>query len=341
MLDAPAPLARRTFRDEALEQAFRRDGVVATPLLGADEVVALRAAFSQLRADDGFAPAPVRGPTYHCSFLDSNRAYRRRTFELLVAAMAPHVERLLADFTILQCNFYVKPPGRGDFGLHQNWPALASLDDVTVTLWCPLVDVSAQNGAVGVVPGSHKILPHVQGPATRSYFAGLEQAIIDEGLVRTMALKAGEAAIFDDGIIHGSPPNLSDTARVAAQLICGPADAVPVFFRDAGDDLFEIVEADPEFWLNHDSKDLLGRPPHWRSLGWVRSRNRRIETLAELKALLRRGDEIRRHGIALEPAAPPPGPGPKPGAARPHEDGDAIGSAASTRRWWSRGRSNS
>jgi hypothetical protein len=298
------PMSRRTLRDEGLQHAFDRDGFVTTPLLDKAEAEALRTAMAQLRPEDGFAPeGRWHRISYHCSFLDRSRDYRRRAFELGVAALGGAVERLLSGFSIIQANFYVKPAGRGHFGLHQNWPLLTSLDDVSVTIWCPLVDLTEENGPLALVPGSHKLLPHVQGPDTRAYLDGLEPELVASGLVRTMRLEAGQGCIFDDSLIHGSAQNLSTAPRPAVQLICAPADATPVYYRNAGDGLFEMIEAQPEFWLSHDVEDLCTRPAHWTSLGFVRSRNRQVD-MAELKRLLASGDAGRRAGHPLEGLAP-------------------------------------
>jgi hypothetical protein len=239
--------------------------------------------------------------TYHCSFLDKNRSYRRAAFDLISSVFGSHISRLLNDYVILQCNFYVKPPGRGAFNLHQNWPATADLNETTVSIWSPLVDVTHENGAIGVVPGTHKIVPHVQGPKTASYFAGLETEMVARGMVETLQLRVGEAVIFDDGLIHGSPPNLTNEARYAVQLICAPADAVPAYYREAGDGVFELVHADAEFWLTNDAEDLLQRPPNWRSLGFVRSQNRQL-TLEEIARRIEEGDTVRASGLFLQPA---------------------------------------
>jgi hypothetical protein len=198
----------------------------------------------------------------------------------------------------------VKPPGRGAFNLHQNWPATADLNETTVSIWSPLVDVTQENGAIGVVPGSHKIVPHVQAPRTASFFEEIEADLISCGMVETLQLRAGEAVIFDDGLIHGSPPNLTSEARYAVQLICAPADALPTYYREAGEDVFELIHADAEFWLTNDPEDLLGRPANWRSLGFVRSQNRQL-TLEEVTQRIKDGEKLRAAGFFLEPASIP------------------------------------
>lgn len=310
-LDAPTDPARREIlRDPHIQQTFWKAGWVTMPMLAEAEVEALTTAIDALQPDDRFDPGDPawRAVSYHCSFLDTNLDYRRRAFTLVSRLFAPHVARVLLGFRIVQCNIYVKPPGRGEFGLHQNWPATTDLDETTVSIWCPLVDTSPHNGGICVVSGSHKILPHVQAPSTPSYFAGLEAQLWSSGLVESLSLPAGAAVIFDDGLIHGSRTNLSAAPRFAVQLICAPTESTPAYYRDLGDGRFEVVRADVDFWLENHVGDLGAGRADWEVLGVVESRNRPVG-FEEFQDLLARGDEIRRTALRLEPArADPAGP---------------------------------
>lgn len=276
-------MQRRVFLDDECDAHFKERGFVRLPLLTGDEVEALKRRIDVLRPDDSFAPEGRR-VTFHCSFLDTNKQYRRQVWDLLEPLFRPIIDKHLSGFRALQCNIYVKPPGRGYFIMHQNWPALDNLDDTSLTLWCPLVDADETNGVLRLIPGSHKLLPHVQGPESLSFLETVDGL---DDVIESLPFKAGEGVIFDDSLLHGSEPNRSDDARFALQLILVPEDAVPTFhFRD-GDDRFELIEADTDFWLSYDASQLLSRQPEWKSLGFVANRNRRI-TPKEFKRLLSR-----------------------------------------------------
>jgi Phytanoyl-CoA dioxygenase (PhyH) len=293
---------RQVFQDAALQQAFEVEGLVSVPMLSASEVAALREEVTRLRPDDNFAPdGSGRGPSYHCSFLDSNRDYRRRVRDLVGAVFAPHVASVLAGYEILNCNFYVKPPGTGKFTIHQNWPALADLDDTTVTIWCPLGDTDTTNGTLQVVPGSHKLLPHIEAPGAEGYFAGFTEALIAQHL-KPIPVRAGDAIIFDDSLLHWSAANLSDSPRVAIQILCVPSDAMPVLFFRTSDTQFEIIEADSEFYLTNDASQLSTRQPHWRSVGTAPNRNRSLTyqqfvQILDAARMRRSGDAPTRRGL--------------------------------------------
>jgi hypothetical protein len=260
--------------DQGLQEQFEQDGFVRLPLLGKDEIQVLRAELRELRPHDRFIPDErTSGASYHCSFLDTNLAYRRQVSELLRRVFQPHVDRVLAGYEILNCNFYIKPPGKGEFTVHQNWPG-AELDVTTVTLWCPLVETRVENGAIRVVPGSQKLFPHIETAGVPGYFAGFAEKLKQRHL-EAIPMGAGEAIIFDDSLLHWSGANRSDEPRVAIQISCIPRGTTPLIFIPSGEG-FEKIAADAEFYLTNQASDLRARQPCWRSLGFVPSPNRRI-----------------------------------------------------------------
>ncbi|HEY7811215.1 MAG TPA: phytanoyl-CoA dioxygenase family protein [Allosphingosinicella sp.] len=266
------------------------------PMLSAEEVRFALASIAEMRPGDNFAPQATSW-TYHCSFLDTDLAYRREAWGLGTKLFVRFVEESFHDYRIIQSNIYVKPPGTGQFGLHQNWPATADLNETTLTLWCPLVDVDEENGVVQFLPGSHKLLPHVQGPQSESFFEDLIPDLRPH--LKWEPLPAGEGMIFDDALLHGSEPNRSATPRIAIQLILVPAESTPAFFYKVDDETFEIVRADWDFWLRHQHRDLLSRQPEWEHLAFVKSENRAV-SLSEFEALLAAGAEIQWRGLSLE-----------------------------------------
>lgn len=270
---------RQIFRDQALQDFYNPRGYIMAPMLTPDEVNNILSVLADMRPDDEFRPRSYDGKslTYHCSFVDSNRVYRRQVYNLISQHFTPHVNRILNGYRILNANFYVKPPGHGEFVIHQNWPAITDLDDTTLTIWCPLVDVIEQNGAIQVVEGSHKLFPHVETLKTPSYFKLFEQTLIDFYL-KSKPMKAGDSIIFDDGLIHWSANNNSDHPRIAIQILCIPENAQPAYwyYDENKPHQFELIEADTEFFLTNDIQDLRTRQAHWKSLGFAPNRNQVI-----------------------------------------------------------------
>lgn len=286
---------RQVFREPKLQAAYEPVGHATVDLLSPTEVQGLLDELATLRPDDNFSPRhrSGKGFTYHCSFLDSNRDYRRQVHALIARYFASHIERILNGYRILNGNFYVKPPHSGEFVVHQNWPAITDIEDTTVTLWCPLVDVVERNGALQVVSGSHKLLPHIEGMRNPPYFTNFRQTVIDKYL-EPVPMKAGEGIVFDDGLIHWSANNDSDFPRIAIQILCVPIDSQPAYWHydERHPERFELIDADSEFWMTTDVEALRTRDPRWKSLGFVPNRNRLL-TEEEFSALLADGERIR------------------------------------------------
>jgi hypothetical protein len=284
---------RKIFNHDLLENSFLETGYVRVPMLSESQVASILSEIGKMRPDDNFAPdgLGVVKCSYHCTFLDTNIDYKRQVYKLLQEVFTPLVDKYLAGYQLLSCNFYVKPAGTGEFSIHQNWPSISNLNDTTVTIWCPLIDVIESNGAIQVVEGSHKILPHIFTPGVAAYFGDFEQSLIDKYL-KPIPMSAGDAIIFDDSLIHWSGRNDSLQPRIAIQLLCTPIAATDTFFYPESESRFEMIRTDVDFYIETSMMQLMQHQPDWQSLGFVENQNRPI-TEEEFVELLKNGAEIR------------------------------------------------
>lgn len=313
--------------DPALDPEIATKGYVKVELLGPGELEVLREGFAQLRPADGWAPegTGLNRSTYHCTFLDEDTDYKRRASQLVHEVFGPALRRVIADHEILTSNFYVKPAGTGRFQIHQNWPTTQDLSLTTLTVWCPLHDVDELGGTLQVVPGSHKVVPDIAAPTDEPFFGDIEDELIAHHLV-PMPLRAGEALIFDDGLIHWSPENQREEPRRAVQIEMVPCGVTPILYhldRTGPEPRWELLAVDEEFFIEHSITEVIDRPGHLEAVGHAPYVNRKL-SVDELVSLLGRGDEIRahvyEHGTWPEPVAEPatvtldvvPGPGPGP-----------------------------
>ncbi len=115
-------------------------------------------------------------------------------------------------------HFFAKLPGDGKrVSWHQDasfWPLTPSK---TVTVWLAIDDVSAENAAMQVIPGTHRL---GQLPFTYSNLEEgnvLDQTVhaveaFDEKPV-SLEMKAGQISLHTDWLLHGSEPNRSPHRR--------------------------------------------------------------------------------------------------------------------------------
>lgn len=288
---------RQFFRNPDFQAAYDPLGYHTFDLLDPSEINGLLDGLSQLTPDDGFLHLHRNWKelTYHISLFDTNIDYRRQVYELISRYFNPHIENVLKDYRILSVNLIIKPPRSGVLAVHQDWPSISDIEDTVVNMWCPLVDVAEENGTLNVVPGSHKILPYVQGLKTPGYFKDFINEMISKYL-QPIPMKAGQVIVFDEGLIHWSANNHTDTPRIAIQIKCVPKDSTPAYWYldDKHPERFELIATDSDFWLRTDAKDLMQqRKSDWVSLGFAANQNR-IITEDEFVQLLKDGDRIRQ-----------------------------------------------
>lgn len=109
-------------------------------------------------------------------------------------------------------NFAVKKSKGAPFQPH--------IDDAHTTdqfrwfdFWIPLIDVDETNGVLYVLKRSHLLPLPIRGIGLPFPFLKFE-GLIQKNSTR-LKLRAGQALIFDDRIIHGSPENPTDIDRPA------------------------------------------------------------------------------------------------------------------------------
>jgi non-haem Fe2+, alpha-ketoglutarate-dependent halogenase len=87
-----------------------------------------------------------------------------------------------------------------------------------VTAWVAFTDSTAANGAMRVIPGSHKLdqVPHRDTFAAANLLSRGQEIMvdIDEHQAVMLQLAAGEMSLHHVRLIHGSDPNPSDDRRI-------------------------------------------------------------------------------------------------------------------------------
>ena len=100
-------------------------------------------------------------------------------------------------------------------------------------VWIPLIDITPTNGAMYVVPKSHKLahkeLPMMQKCFYRNY--------VDELVpfaTSPMLMKAGDLLVYNDRTIHGGYPNGTNEERPVIHFGVYPKGAKPQLVRSEG-----------------------------------------------------------------------------------------------------------
>lgn len=115
----------------------------------------------------------------------------------------------------------------GQYALHQDYPYwrdVAEDAERLVTVWVALDDSTVENGALEVLPGSHR---HGQAPGKESALEfernEIDEARLDTSGMRAVEVPAGGAVFFGPYLVHRSAPNRSDADRRALLYTYQPA----------------------------------------------------------------------------------------------------------------------
>jgi len=242
----------RLFKQDQHESDFERDGYVCIPFLGESQLTDLRNLYNRLTPDSRFNTQD-NSVSYHFSFLDPNRAYKKAVFDGVSAIVAPSLVQHFTPYSPLIINFVRKEPGLGEVPVHQNWNFVDESRYCSVSIWCPLVDVGPENGALEVIPGTHRLFRDLlRSPSIPWFFKRYKNVLLKEYL-QVVPVKAGQALIFDDSLIHYSKPNRGDYDRTVIQVIAIPEGAQAKHYYRKQSFLrstFYELDVDREFFLN-------------------------------------------------------------------------------------------
>jgi ectoine hydroxylase-related dioxygenase (phytanoyl-CoA dioxygenase family) len=209
------------FANKQINSQFELNGFVVLPLLNAEEIKYLNEAYNSnlFNNPEGF---------YSSSF-SINESVKLKLNSGIDAIVGPKVNQHFNSFKTLGCCYLSKAPGAiGQMPIHQDWTVVDETKFDSVTIWIPLQDVDEFNGAMQVIPGSHRFSDALRSPLFDNPLSEIENEIRKD--LQLITLKAGEALIFSQSLIHASPANQSNTNRLAVTFGLIPETADLLFY---------------------------------------------------------------------------------------------------------------
>ncbi|HWB64697.1 MAG TPA: phytanoyl-CoA dioxygenase family protein [Chitinophagales bacterium] len=234
------------FINPGTEKQIQENGFAIIPFANAAELDELKQFYALLPA------APAKGT--QVTMFNPSYNYRKMVDEKIKQVCAAKAAALFNNYEVLYTNFMVKEPGpEGDFPVHQDWTYVDETQHTSYALWIPTEDVDANNGALHVVKGSHKIITALRGPHVHEPFRNIS-AVLKEKYSFPVNLKAGEALVWDHRLVHFSNPNTSNKARVAFTLIMVPkgVEVMHCFgIHETNGTVVEKYRAGTEFYMQY------------------------------------------------------------------------------------------
>jgi ectoine hydroxylase-related dioxygenase (phytanoyl-CoA dioxygenase family) len=144
-----------------------------------------------------------------------------------VAELARHpaildpVESILGpDLMVWGCEFFIKEPMSPKFvSWHQDLTYWGLSDTAEVTAWVALSEATVANGAMRMVPESHRagIVPHRDTFAADNILSRGQEIAggVDESRAVDIVLRPGEMSLHHGRMFHASGPNLTAGRRIA------------------------------------------------------------------------------------------------------------------------------
>jgi hypothetical protein len=123
------------------------------------------------------------------------------------------------DILVWNASFFIKEPRNKSYvSWHQDLTYWGLDPADIVTAWIALSESTPENGAMRVIPATHKqdVVPHRDTFAADNLLSrGQEIAVeVDAGEAVTLALAPGEMSLHHVKLVHGSEPNPSDKRRI-------------------------------------------------------------------------------------------------------------------------------
>jgi non-haem Fe2+, alpha-ketoglutarate-dependent halogenase len=159
------------------------------------------------------------------------------------------------DLLCWSSNFFIKERESPAFvSWHQDSTYWGLDRPDVVSAWVAFTPASDANGAMRVIPGSHKLdqIAHRDTFAKHNLLTrGQEIAVdVDEREAVTIELEPGEMSLHHVRLVHGSPPNLSEDRRIGFAIRYVPTSVRQIVGTDSatlvrGADRFGHFEPEP------------------------------------------------------------------------------------------------
>ncbi len=238
---------RQLFKNIVQQHDYDRDGFVRHALLTPTEIDGLLAVYNQLNSG-------LEGSKFYTSHTSSDVEYKTKVDEAIQAILGPKFNDIFIDYKPVFGFYLVKAQGSETLHLHLDWQFTDERQHVGFNIWCPLVDVAKDNGALFAIPGSHKLIKVLRGYNTPNPVTFTTRPI-DEKQMVTLPLKAGEALIFDLRLLHGAWPNTLPQTRIAIGMVAIPQGADILHFwasKEAREHReVEVYKMEPSFYMHN------------------------------------------------------------------------------------------
>lgn len=215
---------RKILQNNSLNELLQKKGYVVVDLLDRKEIEYLKTNIDKYNTSIN--------NHFYTSFWSSDIMYKKNIDNLIMNIIGAKAVKLFCNYYPFLGEILVKSPSlTKEFSPHQDWTFVEEPSFTSYFCWVALQDTNYMNGALQVVEKTHLFLDTVRGANIEvSYKDIIKQ--MKQYLV-TIPLKAGQAIMFNQALLHASPPNRTFRNRLAAGVVFLP-EKMPIYhyFKD-------------------------------------------------------------------------------------------------------------
>lgn len=231
------------FRDAGTQAEFDRNGFVVRRILTDEEVTRARASLDCAAAGRSFERNDCED-SYYNSMFEREPVFQTRFRDAMGQIFHPRLDAMLSDTRYFETSLLYKPQNSRALNVHQHVPLTEKPFATSVFCWCALEDCDETSGTLLLVPRSHHLLRFIRTLQTDEYFLDYRDEVTRRHAV-AVPVKAGEAILFENSLLHGSVANVSGRARRAVLTIVMHEGAQHVLYQH--DDNGDAVMLDNDF----------------------------------------------------------------------------------------------
>jgi ectoine hydroxylase-related dioxygenase (phytanoyl-CoA dioxygenase family) len=155
--------------------------------------------------------------TFYSSSFHQDINLKKEVNQQILNLLSETINQYFSNYKVLGTSYLKKQANQHNpLPLHQDWTVTDEENYGSFTIWIPLQDTTIQNGAIQVIPCSHHVGNNFRAPSIPVAFEQ-ERQLFEQHL-QTLELKAGEAFVFNQKLMHASFPNQTNEERLALTI---------------------------------------------------------------------------------------------------------------------------
>ncbi len=201
------------FKDQKLQAELDEQGFVKIPFWDTGTVNLVRQKF-----ETEYKSKHISAKHFHTTYETTNIELINDVRDFLQPLFFKCTDSVFDNMAPVSAGYLIKESNPDSASpLHQDASFVDEPKHCSVSVWVALEDIGLKNGCLQFVPGSHRLYTNVRFiPYTYENIE--EYSSILQSYLTQHGIKAGEAFVFYNAVVHASPPNRTQTDRITAVM---------------------------------------------------------------------------------------------------------------------------